>query len=291
MTRTRFRAAICALGLTVAAGALPAIAQDDTVVATVAGQTVTEGDLKLALEDLNQQFQRMPEEQQRAAALSAIIEIKLVAAKAEQDGLADDPAFKRRIAFLRDRALHEEFVKTQIADVITDEEVRARYDKEVAATPPQNEVRARHILVKTEDEAKAIIKELNDGADFAKLADEKSQDKGGSGGDLGYFGPGQMVPEFEKAAFALDVGTITQEPVQSQFGYHIIKVEDKRLQQPPPYEEVKDQMRSVVMRERYVELASKIRSDAEVDVQDPALKALIEGNPAAQGGEGEATDQ
>lgn len=291
MTRTRFRAAICALGLTVAAGALPAIAQDDTVVATVAGQTVTEGDLKLALEDLNQQFQRMPEEQQRAAALSAIIEIKLVAAKAEQDGLADDPAFKRRIAFLRDRALHEEFVKTQIADVITDEEVRARYDKEVAATPPQNEVRARHILVKTEDEAKAIIKELNDGADFAKLADEKSQDKGGSGGDLGYFGPGQMVPEFEKAAFALDVGAITQEPVQSQFGYHIIKVEDKRLQQPPPYEEVKDQMRSVVMRERYVELASKIRSDAEVDVQDPALKALIEGNPAAQGGEGEATDQ
>ena len=291
MTRTRFRAAICALGLTVAAGALPAIAQDDTVVATVAGQTVTEGDLKLALEDLNQQFQRMPEEQQRAAALSAIIEIKLVAAKAEQDGLAEDPAFKRRIAFLRDRALHEEFVKTQIADVITDEEVRARYDKEVAATPPQNEVRARHILVKTEDEAKAIIKELNDGADFAKLADEKSQDKGGSGGDLGYFGPGQMVPEFEKAAFALDVGTITQEPVQSQFGYHIIKVEDKRLQQPPPYEEVKDQMRSVVMRERYVELASKIRSDAEVDVQDPALKALIEGNPAAQGGEGEATDQ
>ncbi|MCC0031049.1 MAG: peptidylprolyl isomerase [Brucellaceae bacterium] len=291
MTRTRFRAAICALGLTVAAGALPAIAQDDTVVATVAGQTVTEGDLKLALEDLNQQFQRMPEEQQRAAALSAIIEIKLVAAKAEQDGLAEDPAFKRRIAFLRDRALHEEFVKTQIADVITDEEVRARYDKEVAATPPQNEVRARHILVKTEDEAKAIIKELNDGADFAKLADEKSQDKGGSGGDLGYFGPGQMVPEFEKAAFALDVGAITQEPVQSQFGYHIIKVEDKRLQQPPPYEEVKDQMRSVVMRERYVELASKIRSDAEVDVQDPALKALIEGNPAAQGGEGEATDQ
>ena len=291
MTRTRFRAAICALGLTVAAGALPAIAQDDTVVATVAGQTVTEGDLKLALEDLNQQFQRMPEEQQRAAALSAIIEIKLVAAKAEQDGLADDPAFKRRIAFLRDRALHEEFVKTQIADVITDEEVRARYDKEVAATPPQNEVRARHILVKTEDEAKAIIKELNDGADFAKLADEKSQDKGGSGGDLGYFGPGQMVPEFEKAAFALDVGAITQEPVQSQFGYHIIKVEDKRLQQPPPYEEVKDQMRSVVMRERYVELASKIRSDAEVDVQDPALKALIAGNPAAQGGEGEATDQ
>ena len=223
--------------------------------------------------------------------MSSVIEIRLVAAKAEQEGLADDPDFKRRMAFLRDRALHEEFVKTQIADTITDEEVRARYDKEVAATPPQNEVRARHTLVKTEEEAKAIIKELNDGADFAKLADEKSQDKGGNGGDLGYFGPGQMVPEFEKAAFSLDVGAITQEPVQSKFGYHIIKVEDKRLQQPPPYEEVKDQMRSVVMRERYVELASKIRSDAEVDVQDPALKALIEGNPAAQGGEGEATDQ
>lgn len=292
MTRNGFRAAVCALGLTIAAYGLPASAQDDAVVATVAGQPVTEGDLKLALDDLNQQFQRMPAEQQRAAALSAIIEIKLIAAKAEQDGLADDPGFKQRLSFLRDRALHEEFVKTQVADKISDEEVRARYDKEVAATPPQNEVRARHILVKTEEEAKAIIKELDDGADFAKLADEKSQDRGGNGGDLGYFGPGQMVPEFEKAAFALDVGAVTQEPVKSQFGYHIIKVEDKRQQQPPPFEQVKDQMRSVVMREHYVELASKIRDEAEVEISDPVLKALMDGEGAPQtGGEGEAPNE
>ena len=151
---------------------------------------------------------------------------------------------------------------------------------------------ARHLLVATEEQCLALKTEIENGADFAAVASQHSScPSGKNGGDLGSFGPGQMVPEFEKAAFALDVGAITQEPVQSQFGYHIIKVEDKRLQQPPPYEEVKDQMRSVVMRERYVELASKIRSDAEVDVQDPALKALIEGNPAAQGGEGEATDQ
>ncbi len=283
MKKSRFRAAVCALGLLTASYALPAVAQDDAVVAPVAGEPITEADIQIALQDLSQQFQRVPAEQQRAAALSALIEIKLVAAKAKEEGLADDPDFKKRVAFLRDRALHEEFVRTRVADTITDEEIRSRYDKEVAATPPQNEVHARHILVKTEEEAKEIIKQLNDGADFAELANEKSEDRGGggNGGDLGFFGPGQMVPEFEKAAFTLDVGAITQEPVKSQFGYHVIKVEDKRVQQPPAFDQVKEQMRSVVMRERYVEMASKIRAEADIEITDPALKAMMEGEGAA----------
>ncbi len=283
MKKSRFRAAVCALGLLTASYALPAVAQDDAVVATVAGEPITEADIQIALQDLSQQFQRVPAEQQRAAALSALIEIKLVAAKAKEEGLADDPDFKKRVAFLRDRALHEEFVRTKVAETITDEEIRSRYDKEVAATPPQNEVHARHILVKTEEEAKEIIKQLNDGADFAELANEKSEDRGGggNGGDLGFFGPGQMVPEFEKAAFTLDVGAITQEPVKSQFGYHVIKVEDKRVQQPPAFDQVKEQMRSVVMRERYVEMASKIRAEADIEITDPALKAMMEGEGAA----------
>ena len=187
------------------------------VVATVNGQTITEADLTLAEADLDQQFAQLPPEQRRAAAFSAIIEIRLLAAEGRAKGLDKDADFQRRMAFLQQRALHSELVDKEVADKITDEEVRARYDKEMADTPPVNEVKARHILVKTKEEALEIIKQLDGGADFEKLANEHTTDPSGktTGGDLGYFGPGQMVPEFEKAAFALDVGAYTKEPVQS----------------------------------------------------------------------------
>ena len=147
------------------------------------------------------------------------------------------------MAFLQQRALHGELVEKGVVDKVTDAEVRARYDQEIANTPPVNEVHARHILVKTKEEAEAIIKQLDGGADFEKLANEQTSDPSGksSGGDLGWFGPGQMVPEFDKAAFALEVGKYTKEPVQTQFGWHVIKVEDKRAKQPPAFDEVKDQ--------------------------------------------------
>jgi peptidyl-prolyl cis-trans isomerase C len=285
-------AAVFALGT-------PAFGQDDPIIATVGDQKITESELKVAESELNQQFQRMPPEQRRVAALSALIEIKVMAAKATAEGLADGEDFKKRFEFLRQKSLHEEYVRTKITKELTDEAVRARYDKEVAATPPQNEVRARHILVKTKEEAQAIIKELEGGADFAKLANEKSQDKGGgdNGGDLGYFGPGQMVPEFEKVAFTLDVGQFTKEPVQTQFGFHVIKVEDKRQQQPPAFDQVKEQMRSALLRERYVELAKQVRDEAKVEVTDPALKKIMDGEakpaeaPAPAGGEQETPKQ
>ena len=115
---------------------------------------------------------------------------------------------------------------------------------------------------KTKEEADAIIKELDGGADFQKLANEKTSDPSGktSGGDLGYFGPGQMVPEFEKAAMALEVGAYTKEPVQTQFGWHVIKVEDKRAKQPPAFDDVKEQIRSVLLRDRYFELVKTLRA-------------------------------
>ncbi len=279
------------------AASVTAYAQDDKVVANVGGKPITESELKIAENELNQQFQRMPPEQKRAAALSALIEIRSMAAKAAAEGVADKPEFQKRVDFLRERALHEVYVESQIASKLSDEDVRARYDKEVAATPPQNEVRARHILVKTKEEAQAIIKELDAGGDFEKLANEKSQDRGGggNGGDLGYFGPGQMVPEFEKVAFSLDVGKYTKEPVQSQFGFHVIKLEDRRQQQPPAFDQVKEQMRTALLRERYLELAKTIRDEAKVEIVDPELKKAIEGGgtaPAAPGapaaGDGQA---
>jgi peptidyl-prolyl cis-trans isomerase C len=270
-----------ALGF-LALAAAPGLAQEDKVVATINGKPVTEADIALAVSDLDEQFARLPEEQRRAAALSAIIEIRLMAEEAAAKGIDKDAAFQRRMAFLQQRALHAAVIDNEIAGKITEEEVRARYDQQIAATPPTNEVKARHILVKTEEEAEAIIKRLDAGESFEDIAKEVSTDpgSGANGGDLGWFGPGQMVPEFEQAAFALEVGAHSKEPVQSQFGWHIIKVEDKRQQQPPAYEQVKEQFRSLVLREKYFALVEALRAKAAVDIADPDLKKAVEAEQA-----------
>src|SRR5690606_28870337 len=139
---------------------------------------------------------QLPPEQRRAAAFMAIMEIRLLSAKAIADGLDKDAEFQRRMAFLEQRALHSELIEKEVGAKITDQEVRARYDRQLADTPPANEVKARHILVKTRDEADAIVKQLDGGADFVTLANEHTTDPSGktTGGELGYFAPGQMVP-------------------------------------------------------------------------------------------------
>jgi peptidyl-prolyl cis-trans isomerase C len=227
------------------------------------------------------------------AALSSIIDVKLLAADASKEGLQDTADFKQRLAFLTDRELHNAYFKKHVVDSVTPEEVKARYDKEVAAIEPQDEIRARHILVKTEDEAKAIIAELDAGKDFVEIAKEKSTDPNKSeGGDLGYFAKGRMVPEFEAAAFALEKGAYTKTPVKTQFGYHVIKVEDKRKQQPPALDQVEGQVRQLVMRDKYLDLLEKAKAAAPVDITDAALKtaydAVNKPEAEAKDGEGEA---
>ncbi|PRD40945.1 peptidylprolyl isomerase [Phyllobacterium phragmitis] len=268
-----------------AAGAADAANDPAKVLATVNGETITQGEVDQASNDLDPQFSRLPDEQRRLAALAALIDIKALATQGKAEKLDQTDAFKQRMAFLNDRALHNEYFKKEIVDKITDADVHARYDKEIAATPPKNEIRARHILVKTKEEAEAIIKKLDGGAKFEDLAKESSTDgSAAQGGDLGYFGQGQMVPEFEKAAFALEPGSYTKEPVKTQFGFHVIKLEDKRTQQPPAFDQVKDQVRSVIMRERYVDLVKKLRDGLKVTYADPATeKAMKQAN-----GEGEA---
>ena len=245
----------------------------DPVVAKVGGEDVRQSELNLALGGLDPQLQQMPEEQKRAAALSAIIDVKLLSATAEKEGLQDDATFKQRVAYLTERELHNAYFKKHVVDAITKEEVKARYDKEVAAIPVQDEVKARHILVKTEDEAKEIIKELDAGKSFVELAKAKSTDPNkNDGGDLGYFTKGRMVPEFETAAFALEKGTYTKTPVKTQFGFHVIKLEDKRDAPPPAFEQVQDQVKQLVMRDKYVAILEKAKADQKIEITDEALK-------------------
>lgn len=284
--------ALSALALLAAQGM--ALAADGDVVAKVGKDQITEKELNLAEGDLGDQFEQMPPEQKRLAVLSALIDIKSLAMEAEKAKLQDDPDVKERIAFLRERALHNAWFQKQAVDAITDDELKKRYDAEIKKVKPVDEIHAKHILVKTKEEAEAAIKELNDGKKFDDVAKEKSSGPSGpDGGDLGFFGPGQMVPPFEKAAFALKAGEYTKEPVQTQFGWHVIEVVEKRPQPLPKFEEVKDQLRQLVMREKYVGLVQKARDDVKVEYTDPKMKEQIEAlqkasKAAAESGAGAA---
>lgn len=272
---------------------LPALAQEDGVVATLNGEPITEADIAMAEADLDPQFGRLPEAQRRAAALSAVIDVRLFAAEAEKQLIDQSEDFQQRMEFLRERALHSAYIDQNVVQGITEEDLRARYEEEIAKIEPKEEVRARHILVETEEEAAEIIKQLDEGADFATIAGEKSTDGAAAqGGDLGYFTRGRMVPEFEEAAFALEPGTYSKEPVKTAFGWHVIKVEDKRMQEPPAFEQVENQIRSMLIRDRYLETVASLRGGAELDIPNEELKAAVDqmfraqlGEPAADEGD------
>jgi len=250
---------------------------EEKIIAKVGEIEISERVLGFAAIDLKQQFAQVPEEFRQAAILKTLIDISILAKAAEDAGLADREETKARINFLRARALHNAFYQENAVKGITDEQLKNRYDKEVAGTTPRRQVDARHILVKTEEEAMAIIGELDSGKDFAELAKAKSTGPSGkNGGTLGYFSKGQMVPEFEKAAFALENGTYTKKPVKTQFGYHIILKQDERDEKPPAFEDSKEGVRQVLLREKYLELIKTNREKFKVEIIDEDLKAGIE---------------
>lgn len=248
-------------------------AQEDKALAKVGEKTITTGDLDQAMQDLAQQFKNFPEAERRARALDSLIDIAVLANRAEAEKMQDTPVMKRRLELLRSRALHNGFFQEKIQTTVDDAAMKARFDKEVAGAKREQEVSARHILVKTEEEAKAIIKELDGGADFVELAKTKSTGPSGpKGGDLGFFGKGRMVPEFEAAAFSLEKGAYTKEPVKTQFGFHIIKVDDTRDTPLPTFEASKNQIRQVMLAEAYAEAIKTAREAVGVEVLDDTLK-------------------
>lgn len=267
----------------VSVAAWTGFAEDRKVLAKIGDVEITEAEVNMAGVDLDPQFAKLPPEQKKLAAIAALIDIKAMAIKGGEAKLDQTDSFKTRMAFLRDRALHNAYFESEVIQKVTDEEVRARFDKEIAATPPQNEIRARHILVKTVEEAQGIIKQLDGGASFEELAKAKSTDGAAAqGGDLGYFGSGQMVPEFEKAAMALEIGAYTKTPVQTQFGFHVVKVEDKRAKQPPEFDKVKDQVKNVVLQENYIKRVKAIRDELKVEYVDAEVKKGMDASEAAR---------
>jgi peptidyl-prolyl cis-trans isomerase C len=202
--------------------------------------------------------------------LAFLIDMKIVAKAAEEKKIEDRPDFKARLGFARNRLLMDNLLASEGKAATTTEAMKKVYDEAAKQIEGEQEVHARHILVETEDEAKAIKAELAKGADFAELAKKKSKDPGAAdGGDLGFFTKEQMVPEFSAVAFSLEPGKIS-DPVKSQFGWHIIKVEEKRNRKAPDFEQVKAQIETYVTRKAQAEYVSKLREAAKVERMDQA---------------------
>lgn len=260
----------------------PTAQAQEGIIAKVGDIEITARELAFAEADLGKQYSHLSGAAKKVAILRALIDIEVLASLAEKEGLANGEGFRARMQFLRSRALHNGYFQNFVLAKITDEDVKARYEKEVSATASEVEIKARHILVKTKEEAEAVIKELDEGKDFAELAKEKSTGPSGTnGGDLGFFGKGQMVPSFEKAVFAMENGSYSKEPVQTDFGFHVIKREEDRTSAPPKFEEVKDQVRQLVMRELYKEIAQTAREAVDIVIMDKDLKAQYDASEPA----------
>jgi peptidyl-prolyl cis-trans isomerase C len=275
-------ALIAATALTLSAASLSAQEPGD-VVAKVGDTVITEADIAFAARDLGQELQRFPPAQWRSILTDVLVDMTLLAKEAEKEGLQKDEDFQRQVKFLTTQALRNAYVSQKLEASITEAELKAAYDAELANFKGEEEVRARHILVKTKEEAEKLIKDLDGGADFAELAKANSSDgSAAAGGDLGFFGKGRMVPEFETAAFALEPGKYTKEPVQSQFGWHVLKLDEKRIQPAPAFEDVQDGLRNKLMRDRYTKLMTDLKAAHKVEIVKPDVPAADPAKPAQQ---------
>jgi len=263
---------------------VPSFAADsDAVLARINVSEIHESDLKLAEDELGPSLPaQMDPATRRESLLNYLIDMKIVAKAADDRKLGDSDDFKRHLDFARQRLLMDTLLNADGKAALTDEAEHKVYDDAVKQVAAEPEVHARHILVETEEEAKQVEEELKKGADFAELAKKKSKDPGASdGGDLGFFTKDQMVPEFSAAAFSLEPGKIS-DPVKSQFGWHIIKVEEKRNRKPPDFEQVKPQIENYLTRKAQGATVEKLRADAKIERLDqPAAKPDAVAKPDA----------
>ncbi len=243
----------------------PAFAEETTVLATVNGEKITRADIDRAFTNLPQEYQNAPFQQIFPLLLTSLIDSKLVAADARARGLHKEPGYQARLEQVSEQLLERYAVRQIIEAAVAEDKLRARYEAQQASAA-EMEIHARHILLKTEADAEDVIKALDGGADFAALAKEKSTGPSAPrGGELGYFGKGQMVPEFEAAAFALEPGNYSRTPVKTQFGYHVIKVEERREAKPKSFEESLEDLRAEAAEEAGSAYVEGLRSKAEIE--------------------------
>lgn len=258
--------------------AAPAKPAPETVLARVDGTPITEADLQVAAEDPSLNLPGVPEEQKRDLLLGYLVDLRVAARAAEAAKLAQGPDFDRRLAYAREKILLDLYlepeIEREVKRTVTPEAMRKLYDDTFSKAEPEAEVRARHILVETEEEARKAHARVKAGEDFAKVAGDLSKDPGSKagGGDLGFFTRDRMVPAFAEAAFKLEPGQVS-EPVKSPFGWHVIKVEERRNKPAPTFEQVKDQVEAYLTRKAQQDVVLRLRNGAKVERLETAKPA------------------
>jgi peptidyl-prolyl cis-trans isomerase C len=282
VTAIRVLSFVAATLLGVATIASASLGQDSRIVATINGKAITEGELNLANAEIGAELGNVPEETKRRVLIEFMIESQLLADAADSAKLGQGADFEQRTRYWRRRALRDTYFENKIKGAVTDAEARTFYDGQVAQMKPEEEIKTRHILVESEDVAKQIREKIAHGANFAQMAKEHSKDPGSKddGGELGYFGRGQMVPQFEEAAFKLQKGDLS-EPVQTQFGWHLIQLDDRRQRKPPEFGDVKERLMAAMVHRKAQEIVAELRGKAKIEYVDPAIKAQVEAEKQA----------
>ena len=277
-------AAFLAAGLLAA----PARADDkpDPVIAKIGTEVIHLSDLTSAAETLPPQARQMPPDQLMPRLLEQMVDSRILLLEARKTGIQNDPRVKRALRDAEERTVVSAMLERVVSPAITDESVRARFDKDLAGAPPQPEVRARHILVADEATAKKIIADLKKGGDFAKLSKQYSKDQAAveQGGDLGFFKAADMVPDFSNAAFPMKDNEISAAPVHTQFGWHVIQTMEHRAGQPPGFEQSKDQLRQLMINEEVQKTLAKAKAAVVVErfnLDGTAIKATDDAQPPA----------
>jgi peptidyl-prolyl cis-trans isomerase C len=252
-------------GAAFAAG--PPAPAGDPVVARVNGQVLHRSDVDAARQSLPPQAQQMPMEKLYPILLDRMVDNVLVTEAGRAQHLEQDPQVQEQLKRDEDQLIERAYLQRAIDKAATPDALKAKYQQWVKEKPPEEEVHAAHILVKSEDEAKSIIAQLEKGADFAALAKKYSTDPSGSsnGGDLGWFGKNDMVPEFADAAFATPKGQFTKTPVKTQFGWHVIEVLDRRTKAAPSFEEAQPQLREMIARDVIAAQLAELRKGAKIE--------------------------
>lgn len=277
--RNPARVIIGSLGVAAALLAYGVAPVQAKVLAKVNGVEITEEDLKIAMDDLGAGIPRQLEGKARESyVLDFLVDEQLVVQKAQADKLAETPEFSKKLAYLRDKALMEILLGNVAKSAATEAAIKQTYEEAAKNQKPDTEYHAHHILVATEDDAKKALTRVKGGEDFGKVADEVSKDPGSKGGDLGWFTRDRMVPEFGDAVAKMKPGQIS-DPIKSQFGWHIVKLDESRPKTFPPLDQVRDQVARYVVQKAQSELVLKLRENAKIERADQPADAA---KPAAK---------
>jgi peptidyl-prolyl cis-trans isomerase C len=248
---------------------------DDKVIAIVNGHEIKTLEVKMAADDIIGQLPDLPPKMRFPFVVNYLIERHLLAQEAVKEGIADTDEYKNRLALYQAKALRDTLFFQKIRPLVSEEEVKKAYEEEAAKVKDTERVRARHILVATEKEAKDVLAKLKAGEKFEDLAKKVSTDGSKEfGGDLGYFTAPEMVAEFSKAAFALKAGEIS-EPVKTDYGWHVIKVEDRKMGAAQPYDQVKNAIRNILTRKKVQEKVIELQKAAKIEIRDEDLRKYM----------------